>query len=217
MNTPIRQQRANYEAHRRTWKPRKRIRRNPPQRGFQRDRSPCPTLCAGRGTEVKFAGLLTDAEIGGEKCILLKPTTFMNLSGRSVLEALQFFKLEASKDLLVIVDDLALLRLHPASSGRLKWRAQRAHRHRSQAGVKLLGALADRNRSARAYPQSDYVLGKFSPDQQPLADASMTEAAQAAEVWASKGLQEAMNRFNTKATRGAAIDSNNSHPTKETT
>ena len=68
----------------------------------------------------KFAGLLTDAEIGGEKCILLKPTTFMNLSGRSVLEALQFFKLEASKDLLVIVDDLALpcgsIRLRPDGS-----------------------------------------------------------------------------------------------------
>jgi hypothetical protein len=45
-------------------------------------------------------------------------------------------------------------------------------------------------------------------------DSSLTESAQAAEVWATRGLQEAMNRFNTKATRGAAIDSNNS---KETT
>ena len=61
----------------------------------------------GAAPRSKFAGLATDAEIGGEKCLLLKPTTYMNLSGRSVLEAVQFFKLEASKDLLVIVDDLA--------------------------------------------------------------------------------------------------------------
>lgn len=166
----------------------------------------------------KFAGLMTDAEIGGEKCILLKPTTFMNLSGRSVLEALQFFKLEASKDLLVIVDDLALpcgsIRLRPdGSSG--------GHNGLTDIGLKLGSNYWARLRIGidlpGRIPQSDYVLGKFSPDQQPLVDASMTEAAQAAEVWATKGLQEAMNRFNTKATRGAAIDSNNSHSTKETT
>ena len=58
--------------------------------------------------------------------------------------------------------------------------------------------------------QSDYVLGKFGPDQQPLVDASLAESALAAEAWATKGLQEAMNRFNTKAARGAAIEGNNS-------
>jgi PTH1 family peptidyl-tRNA hydrolase len=163
----------------------------------------------------KFAALAIDAEIGGEKCMLLKPMTFMNLSGRSVLEALQFFKIEASKDLLVIVDDLALpcgsIRLRPdGSSG--------GHNGLSDIGLKLGSNYWARLRIGIDPPgrvrQSDYVLGKFSSDQQPLVDSSLTESAQAAEVWATRGLQEAMNRFNTKAARGAAIDSNNS---KETT
>jgi len=158
----------------------------------------------------KFAALAIDAEIGGEKCMLLKPMTFMNLSGRSVLEALQFFKIEASKDLLVIVDDLALpcgsIRLRPdGSSG--------GHNGLSDIGLKLGSNYWARLRIGidprGRVRQSDYVLGKFSPDQQPLADASMAEAALAAEAWATKGLQEAMNRFNTKAAPKAAIENTN--------
>ena len=157
----------------------------------------------------KFAALAIDAEIGGEKCMLLKPMTFMNLSGRSVLEALQFFKIEASKDLLVIVDDLALpcgsIRLRPdGSSG--------GHNGLSDIGLKLGSNYWARLRIGIDPPgrvrQSDYVLGKFSPDQQPLVESSLAESAQAAEAWATRGLQEAMT------TRSAAIDSNNS---KETT
>lgn len=158
----------------------------------------------------KFAGLGTEAEIGGEKCLLLKPLTYMNLSGRTVLEALQFFKLEASKDLLVIVDDLALpcgsIRLRPdGSSG--------GHNGLSDIGLKLGSNFWARLRIGidprGRMQQSDYVLGKFTSIQQPLVDSSLTEAALAVEVWASNGLQAAMNRFNTQATRGAAIDSNN--------
>jgi len=164
----------------------------------------------GAAPRSKFAGLAVDAEIGNEKCMLLKPMTFMNLSGRSVLEAMQFFKLEASRDLLVIVDDLALpcgsIRLRPdGSSG--------GHNGLSDIGLKLGSNYWARLRIGidprGRVRQSDYVLGKFSPDQQPLADASMAEAALAAEAWATKGLQEAMNRFNTKAAPKAAIENTN--------
>jgi PTH1 family peptidyl-tRNA hydrolase len=164
----------------------------------------------GAAPRSKFAGLAIDAEIGDEKCMLLKPMTFMNLSGRSVLEAMQFFKLEASRDLLVIVDDLALpcgsIRLRPdGSSG--------GHNGLSDIGLKLGSNYWARLRIGidprGRVRQSDYVLGKFSPDQQPLADASMAEAALAAEAWATKGLQEAMNRFNTKAAPKAAIENTN--------
>lgn len=164
----------------------------------------------GAAPRSKFAGLAIDAEIGGEKCMLLKPMTFMNLSGRSVLEAMQFFKLEASRDLLVIVDDLALpcgsIRLRPdGSSG--------GHNGLSDIGLKLGSNYWARLRIGIDPPgrvrQSDYVLGKFSPDQQQPVEASMAEAALAAEAWATKGLQEAMNRFNTKAAPKAAIENTN--------
>ena len=165
----------------------------------------------GAAPRSRFGGLATDAEVGGEKCLLLKPMTFMNLSGRSVLEAVQFFKLEPSRDLLVIVDDLALpcgsIRLRPdGSSG--------GHNGLADIGLKLSSNYWARLRIGidppGRVPQADYVLGKFSPDQRPLAEASMDEAARAAECWASKGLQEAMNRFNSKPAPTAPGNATNS-------
>ncbi len=153
----------------------------------------------------RFGGLAWDADIGGEKCMLLKPMTFMNLSGRTVLEAVQFFKLDASKDLLVIVDDLAFpcgtVRLKPdGSSG--------GHNGLADIGLRLgtnywarVRIGIDPNARIR---QSDYVLGQFTPDQKPLVEQSLAEAAQAAETWATKGLDEAMNRFNRKAAVGGS-------------
>src|SRR3954468_11601195 len=67
----------------------------------------------------KFDGLLAEAEIDFRRILLLKPETFMNLSGRSVGQALRFYKLEPT-DLLVVCDDLSLplgkLRLRPGGS-----------------------------------------------------------------------------------------------------
>ncbi len=154
----------------------------------------------GAAPRSKFAGLATDAEIGGTKVLLLKPMTYMNLSGRPVLEALQFYKMDAAKDLLVIVDDLAFpcgtIRLKPdGSSG--------GHNGLTDIGLKLGSNYWARLRIGidppGRVPQADYVLGRFTPDQQPLAEQSFAEAAQAAEAWAAKGLDEAMNRFNRKA------------------
>ena len=165
----------------------------------------------GAAPRSRFGGLATDAEVGGEKCLLLKPMTFMNLSGRSVLEAVQFFKLEPSRDLLVIVDDLALpcgsIRLRPdGSSG--------GHNGLADIGLKLSSNYWARLRIGidppGRVPQADYVLGKFSPAQRPLAEASMDEAARAAECWAAKGLQEAMNRFNSKPAPTAPGNATNS-------
>lgn len=161
----------------------------------------------------RFSGLAVEADVGGERCMLLKPMTYMNLSGRPVQEATHFFKLEPSSGLLVIVDDLALpcgsIRLRPdGSSG--------GHNGLADIGLKLGSNYWARLRIGIDPPgrvrQSDYVLGKFSPDQQAPVEASLAEAARAAEAWVTKGLAEAMNRFNTRAAR-AAPESNS----KETT
>src|SRR4051794_22545531 len=67
----------------------------------------------------KFDGLVADAEIDYRRVLLLKPETFMNLSGRSVRQALQFYKLDLA-DLLVVCDDLSLplgkIRIRPGGS-----------------------------------------------------------------------------------------------------
>ena len=56
----------------------------------------------------KFSGLLLEAEIRDERVLLLKPLTFMNLSGQAISEAMRFYKLTPEEDLLVLVDDTAL-------------------------------------------------------------------------------------------------------------
>src|SRR4051794_30495752 len=68
----------------------------------------------------RFDGLLAEVEIDFRRVLLLKPQTFMNLSGRSVRQAIQFYKLDPAIDLLVICDDLNLplgkLRIRPSGS-----------------------------------------------------------------------------------------------------
>lgn len=150
----------------------------------------------------RFSGVLLEAELrspaGPEKALLLKPLTYMNRSGQSVSEAIRFFKLDPAKDLLVIVDDLAL----PCGAIRLRADGS-AGGHNGLADIEQkLGT----NAYARCrigidapgqVPQKDYVLGRFRPDQQPLVDGAIEQAVQAALCWATSGLSTAMNRFNT--------------------
>lgn len=155
----------------------------------------------------KFSGLLTECETNGTRMLLLKPMTYMNLSGRSALEAVQFYKLDASKDMLVVVDDLALpcgaIRVKPdGSSG--------GHNGLTDIGMKLGSNYWARLRigidAPGRVPQVDYVLGKFTPEQQPLVEGALADAVAATETWATRGVDEAANRFNRKATSSKPND-----------
>jgi peptidyl-tRNA hydrolase, PTH1 family len=162
----------------------------------------------------RFSGVTLEAEISGasgpEKVLLIKPLTYMNRSGQSVAEALRFYKLDATKDLLVLVDDLALpcgsIRLRPDGS---------AGGHNGLADIE---AKLGTNAYARCrigidapgqVPQKDYVLGRFRPDQQTLVESALEQAVQASLCWVGSGINAAMNRFNTarsgeKAPKGAS-------------
>ncbi len=136
---------------------------------------------------------------GDEKVMLLKPMTYMNLSGAAVADAVRFFKLDAGNDLFVLVDDVAL------PCGAIRVRADG-----SAGGHNGLGDL-ERRLGTQAYarcrigidapgivPQADYVTSRFSAEQWPLVDEALDRAADAAELWVAKGVTSAMNRFNTK-------------------
>lgn len=149
----------------------------------------------------KFSGLLSECESNGTRMLLLKPMTYMNLSGRSALEAVQFYKLDPGTDMLVVVDDLALpcgtIRVKPdGSSG--------GHNGLTDIGMKLGSNYWARLRigidAPGRVPQAGYVLGRFTPDQQPLVDRALADAVDAAETWAQRGVDEAANRFNRKVT-----------------
>ena len=153
----------------------------------------------------RFGGACLEATVGSERVLLLKPLTFMNRSGQSVGEAVRFHKLDASRDLLVLVDDLALpcgaIRLRPdGSPGGHNGladieRALGSDRYpRLRIGIDAPGRV----------PQKDYVLGKFRPDQQPALESGLEDAVKATLCWIESGLETAMNRFNRSAPPAAA-------------
>ncbi len=145
----------------------------------------------------RFQALATEGESKGEKVLLLRPMTYMNLSGTSIAEALRFYKLDATQDLLVLVDDIAL----PCGSIRLRMDGSAGgHNGLSDIEEKLGTSKYARCRIGIDGPgriaQKDYVLGRFREDQQPLVEEALNLAAEAAECWISRGMTETMNRFN---------------------
>src|SRR5512135_215682 len=144
----------------------------------------------------KFDGLLAEAEIDFRRVLLLKPETFMNLSGRSVARAVRFYQLERS-DLLVICDDLSLplgkLRIRGGGSdgGQKGLRDITAHLG-TDAFARLRIGIGERG----TVDATDFVLTRFRSAERPGIEDALILATQAVAVWVSQGLATAMNRFN---------------------
>jgi len=145
----------------------------------------------------KFDGLFAETEIDFHKVLLLKPETFMNLSGRSVRQAVQFYKLEPTTDLLVICDDLSLplgkLRIRPGGSDG------------GQKGLRDIAAQLGNDQFARLrvgigergpIDAADFVLSRFRSAERPIIEDALILATQAVAVWVVQGADAAMNRFN---------------------
>ena len=145
----------------------------------------------------KFDGLAFDGVVGNEKLVLLKPTTFMNLSGRSVQSAMAFYQLSPA-DIMVVLDDLAL------PVGRLRIRGSGSSGgHNGLKDIERALATSDYPRLRigidPAPPRvagKDYVLGKFTPEQRQLLEPTLARACGAIVTWIDKGLNAAMNEFN---------------------
>jgi PTH1 family peptidyl-tRNA hydrolase len=150
----------------------------------------------------KFNGLVAETEIDYRRVLLLKPETFMNLSGRSVAQAMRFYKLEPA-DLLVVCDDLSLplgkLRLRPGGSdgGQKGLRDISAHLG-SQPFARLRIGIGERGEADAA----DYVLSRFRSVERAAIDDALILATQAVAVWVTQGIDAAMNRFNSGVASG---------------
>ena len=148
--------------------------------------------------QARFEGQMGGADVDGERVWLLMPTTYMNLSGRSVAPAARYYKVE-NADVLVICDDLDLpvgrIRLRRSGSGGGQKGLTDVLRHLSTDEVpRLRLGIGSVHRSATV----EYVLSRFSPDEQVLADQAVRTAADAAECWVRGGIETAMNEFNRK-------------------
>ncbi|MHC5023066.1 MAG: aminoacyl-tRNA hydrolase [Planctomycetota bacterium] len=158
-------------------------------------------LAPGASARGRFHAATIDADLAGERLMLLRPTTFMNRSGLSVAEAVRFYKIDPAAGLLVIVDDVAL----PCGAIRLRARGS-AGGHNGLTDIEQKLGTDDYPRlrigidSPGNIPQKDYVLGRFRPDQLELIEPALEEAVDAARCWVARGIIEAMNRFNRKNT-----------------
>ena len=145
----------------------------------------------------KFHGEVVEADLGGQKALLLSPVTYMNLSGTSVLAARDFYRLPMD-ELLVVCDDLNL------PLGKMRFRAKGSAG--GQKGLKdIIARLATedfcRLRIGVGAPPdnwdaADYVLSKFTRQEKPIIEDGISLAADAVIVWAQSGIQDCMNQYN---------------------
>ena len=135
-------------------------------------------------------------QIGSEKVILVKPQTYMNLSGESVRAVMDFYKLDPTKNIIVIADDISL------PTGKIRIRAKGSAGGHN--GLKSIIAHAGTDQFTRikvgvGANQGDlvqHVLGKFSKGEREIVDDAVRNAASASEVIVMYDVQTAMNKFN---------------------
>ena len=143
----------------------------------------------------KFKGMCGEGFINGEKVILLKPTTYMNLSGESVREIVDFYKL-SNEDVLVIYDDISL------DVGRLRIREKGSAGGHN--GIKSIIAhlgtdIFPRIKVGVGQPNVDlvnYVLGKFTKEEMEVLSESIDASTKAVKEIISSDVKTAMNIYN---------------------
>jgi PTH1 family peptidyl-tRNA hydrolase len=155
---------------------------------------------SGQIPKSRFNAVTLDAIIGTEKTLLMKPTTYMNVSGKAVGEAVRFFKLDPSEDLIVLVDDIAL----PVGHIRVRKRGgSGGHNGLSDIDRVLGGDDYSRVRIGvgsvpKLMNQADWVLSRFMSEEIPDLNTAITKAADATECILDQGVVKAMNAFNEK-------------------
>ena len=147
----------------------------------------------------KFQALCGTGYIGGQKVLLLKPQTYMNLSGESLRASCDFFKIDPEQELIVIYDDISL------APGQLRIRAKgSAGGHNgiksiiSHLGTQVfLRVKVGVGEKPQGWDLADYVLGHFSKEEQQVMQESFDRAADAAAALLSEEVQQVMNEYNT--------------------
>ena len=148
--------------------------------------------------KLRFKSLTAEAEISGHRCLLMKPTTFMNNSGDAVEEAASFYKIPPER-VLIIYDDISL------DVGRLRIRGKGSdggHNGMKSIILRLNTDVFPRIRVGVGkkphpdYDLADWVLSRFTKAEGELLMPALTKAAQAAELIVGGKLEEAMNKYN---------------------
>lgn len=147
---------------------------------------------------LKFKALTNTAVIGGQGVLVMKPVTYMNLSGEAVGEAARFYKL-APDHVLVISDDVDL----PLGKLRIRAGGSAGGHNGLKSIIQHMGTdqfprlkIGIGSKPHPDYDLADWVLGKFSPEDRKLVDAAVKRAADAVECIMTEGLMKGMSKFN---------------------
>lgn len=149
--------------------------------------------------KLKFRALYAQAEIEGEKVVIIKPQTFMNLSGDSVIEFARFYKV-APKNIIVISDDVSL------DVGRIRVRGKGSagghnglksiiYQLRSEEFVRVRLGVGEKHEGEDL---ANHVLGRFNKEQIPVMEDAIIKAQQAVFEVIKNGVDSAMNKYNSK-------------------
>lgn len=138
--------------------------------------------------------------VAGQKTLLVKPQTYMNLSGDSIAEIISYYKLEVSKHLIVVFDDISLM------PGYI--RIRRKGSAGGHNGIKSIIAKTGSSDFARikvgvgekpdGWDLADYVLGRFLKEEREMVDHAIKDACTAAGYMVNGEIDKAMNEFNMK-------------------
>ena len=148
----------------------------------------------------KHKALIGTGYMGGEKVLLVKPQTFMNLSGESVAELLHYYKIDPEEELLVIFDDISL------APGNIRIRKKGSAGGHN--GIKNIIAMTGTENFKRikvgvgekpaGWDLADHVLGRMSEEDRAAFEEAVKESVKAVEMILEDEIDQAMNDFNRK-------------------
>ena len=148
--------------------------------------------------KLKYRALTQSVELGGAKVLLMKPITYMNLSGEAVGEATRFFKIPADH-VLVLSDDVSL----PVGKLRVRRSGSAGGHNGLKNIIQHLGTdqfprikIGVGQKPHPDYDMADWVLGKFAGEDLKAISQAIQRAGKAAECYIAHGPDQAMNQFN---------------------
>ena len=148
--------------------------------------------------EKKHKAIIGKGHMEGQKVILVKPQTFMNLSGESIREIVDYYKIDEESELIVIYDDISL------APGKLRIRKKGSAGGHN--GIKnIIAHLGTQNfyrikvgvgEKPKGWDLADYVLGHFNAEESKLMQEAFESAAEATATILTEDIDTAMNRYN---------------------
>ena len=150
--------------------------------------------------KLKFKAVIADTVINSHRCIVMKPQTYMNLSGESIAEIVNFYKLDPESEMLIIFDDISLA---PGSIRVRKKGSAGGHN-----GIKsIISSVGTSNfmrikvgvgEKPQGWDLADHVLGRFSGEDRARVEEAIRDAEDAAVLMIQGEADKAMNDFNAK-------------------